>query len=256
MTRTALVTGASSGIGREFARQLAATGHNLVLVARDRDRLGALAGELEATHEVSAEVIVADLSDRAATEMVCQRLADPHRPVDVLVNNAGFGLKAAFLDNDVEEEEAGLDVMVRAVLLTCHAAGRAMRARGYGRIINVSSVAGFITSGTYSAEKAFVTVLTESLATQLTGTGVSVTAVCPGFTHTEFHERADLPMQWLPQWAWLSAREVVRTALADNASGRVISVPGLQWKAVTALVRAVPRPLLRTPLVSSRHRRV
>lgn len=252
---TALITGASAGIGAEFARQLAARGDDLVLVARDESRLVALAGELAAAHRVETEVLVADLSDRAAVERVCDRLADPARPVDLLVNNAGFGLKAAFLDNDIAEEEAGVDVMVRAVLLTCHAAGRAMRARGKGQLINISSVAGWIVSGTYAAEKSFVTVFTESLAVQLRGTGVTATAVCPGFTHTEFHDRAGLSMDRLPEWVWLSAEELVSAALADAEAGKTISVPGRRWKAIALLARVAPRPLLRSPRMSRRHRR-
>lgn len=252
---TALVTGASAGIGAEFARQLASRGNDLVLVARDATRLQALADELTAAHGIRAEVLPADLTDRAATQRVCDRLADEADPVDILVNNAGFGLKGSFLGNDIADEEAGLDVMVRAVLLTCHAAGRAMRERGRGQIINVSSVAGWITSGTYSAEKSFVTVFTEGLSVQLQGTGVTATAVAPGFTHTEFHERAELPMGWLPDWAWLSASELVSGALDDAAKGKAISVPGRQWKAVATLARIAPRPLVRSRRISMQHRR-
>ena len=131
----ALVTGASAGIGRAFAERLAREGHDLVVVARDRSRLEVLARELEGRHGVAVEVLVADLADRGQAQQVCDRLADPERPVEVLVNNAGFGLSASFLDNELAQEEAGLDVMVRAVLLTCHAAGRAMRQRGSGTII-------------------------------------------------------------------------------------------------------------------------
>ena len=135
--------------------------------------------------------------------------------------------------------------MVRAVMLTCHAAGRAMRERGRGTIINVSSVASFIANGTYSAEKAFVTVFSEALASELSGTGVTVTALCPGFTHTEFHQRARMDISALPSLLWLDADVVVQQALADAASGKVISVPGAQWKVVTAGVRLLPRPLVR-----------
>ncbi len=242
---TALVTGASAGIGRAFAERLAREGNDLVLVARDRARLEELATELRRRHGVAVEVLVADLSDREATGRVCARVADGVRPVDLLVNNAGFGLKRSFLDNDLAAEEAGLDVMVRAVLLTCHAAGRAMRERGRGAILNVSSVASFIANGTYSAEKAFVTVFTEGLASELAGTGVTATVLCPGFTRTEFHARADIGVSALPQPLWLDADDVVQQALSDVARGKVVSVPGAQWKVVTAGVRALPRPLVR-----------
>ncbi|MFQ6171253.1 SDR family NAD(P)-dependent oxidoreductase [Oryzobacter sp. R7] len=242
---TALVTGASAGIGHAFAERLAREGTDLVLVARDRARLEETATRLRARHGVAVEVLVADLSDRAATGRVCARLEDEVRPVDLLVNNAGFGLHATFLDNDLAEEEAALDVMVRAVLLTCHAAGRAMRARGRGTIINVSSIASFVANGTYSADKAYVTVLSESLAGQLAGTGVTVTAVCPGLTRSEFHQRQRVALPGVPRSMWMDADAVAAQALADAAAGKVVSVPGVQWKAITTLVRAMPRPLVR-----------
>jgi len=242
---TALVTGASAGLGRAFAERLAREGTDLVIVARDRGRLGELANGLRMRHGVAVEVLVADLSDRASTGRVCARLEDDERPVDLLVNNAGFGLKAAFLDNDLADEEAGLDVMVRAVMLTSHAAGRSMRARGHGAILNVSSVAGFIANGTYCAEKAFVTVFTEGLAGELAGTGVTATALCPGFTRTEFHARAAIAMSALPDALWLDADDVVQQALTDVARGKVVSVPGAQWKVLTTGVRLLPRPLVR-----------
>lgn len=242
---TSLVTGASAGIGRAFAQRLAAEGSDLILVARDRARLEALARELEVGHDVHVEVLVADLAQRDQVQEVCARLADGSRPVELLVNNAGFGFAAAFLDNEVAQEEAGLDVMVRAVLLTCHAAARAMRARGHGRIINVSSVASFLSNGTYSAAKSYVTVFSEALASELTGTGVTVTALCPGFTRTEFHTRARMQISALPSWLWLDADTVVQEALSDAAAGKVLSVPGAQWKALTTVVRALPRSALR-----------
>ena len=242
---TALVTGASAGIGRAFARRLADRGVDLVLVARDEARLTALASELEAAHGIHAEVLPADLSDRADTQRVCDRLADPDRPIEVLVNNAGLGFTRPFLDNDIAAEEAGFDVMSRAVLLTCHAAGRAMRERGSGRIINVSSVASFIANGSYSAHKAFVTVFSEALAGQLAGTGVTVTAVCPGFTHTEFHERARMRLSKLPEALWMDADDVAAQALDGAYAGRLIVVPGPQWKVLTAAIRLAPRPFVR-----------
>ena len=242
---TALVTGASAGIGRAFAERLAREGADLVLVARDRGRLEELARTLTASHGVAVEVLVADLADREATGLVCDRLADRDRPVDLLVNNAGFGLRRSFLDNELASEEAGLDVMVRAVLVTCHAAGRAMRERGEGAIVNVSSVASFIASGTYSAEKAFVTVFSEALASDLAGTGVTVTALCPGFTRTEFHRRARIRLSMVPAALWLDADDVVHQALSDVAAGKVVSVPGAQWKVLTTVVRTLPRPLVR-----------
>ncbi|GAA4113723.1 SDR family oxidoreductase [Knoellia locipacati] len=243
---TALVTGATAGIGREFALQLAARGDDVVLVARDVPRLEALAAELRAAHGVQVEVLPADLSDRAQLDRVAQRLASTDAPVDVLVNNAGFSLKGSFLDNDVAAEEGLFDVLSRAVLVLSHAAGRAMRARGRGAIVNVSSVASFLTSGTYSANKSFVTVFSEGLAAELAGTGVTVTALCPGFTHTEFHQRADLDMSSMPEFLWLDAPRLVRDALADVDKGKVVSVPGRQYKAIVTALRVLPRPLVRS----------
>ncbi|PRY58249.1 hypothetical protein BCF74_11266 [Knoellia remsis] len=242
---TALVTGATAGIGREFAVQLAARGHDLVLVARDTARLDELADLLGSEHGIDVEVLTADLTDRAALTRVAERVASADDPVDVLVNNAGYSLKQRFLDNDVAAEEAVFDVLTRAVLVLSHTAGRAMRERGRGQIINVSSVASFIASGTYSASKSWVTVFSEGLASELTGTGVGVTALCPGFTHTEFHERADLDMTRMPEFMWLDAPRLVRDALADADKGKVVSVPGMQYKAIVGALRVLPRPLVR-----------
>jgi short-subunit dehydrogenase len=242
---TALVTGATAGIGREFAVQLASRGDDLVLVARDVERLEALARELEEAHGVEVEVLPADLSDHDATQRVAVRLASTQRPVDVLVNNAGYSLTQGFLDTAVEDELARFDVLTRTVLVLTHAAGRAMRARGRGAIVNVSSVASFMASGTYSAEKAFVTVFSEGLASELAGTGVSVTALCPGFTHTEFHGRAGVDMSRVPSFAWLDAPRLVRDALADVDKGKVVSVPGAHYKVAVAAARLAPRPIVR-----------
>lgn len=243
---TALVTGATSGIGLSFAHQLAERGHDIVLVARDRVRLENVSDELRAKYDVGTEILVADLSDRADTGKVAERLADQARPVDLLVNNAGYALKKRFLDNDISEEEAVFDVLGRAVLVLSHAAARAMRERGHGAIVNVSSVAGQITSGTYSAVKSFVTVFTEGLASELAGTGVTATALLPGFTRTEFHQRAQLNMSRLPTFLWLDPHRLVSDCLDDVSRGRVVSVPGAQYKAIVALLRVLPRSLVRS----------
>ena len=242
---TALVTGATAGIGAEFARQLAARGDDLVLVARDGDRLQAYADELTARHRVRCEVLGADLADRAALRRVEERLADPALPVDLLVNSAGFGVNQLFLGGDVDAEQAMLDVLVTAVMRLTHAALPGMVARGTGGVINVSSVAGFIAGGSYSAAKSWVTVFSESVDRQVADTGVTVMALCPGFTHTEFHERGGMDVSHLPDWLWLDAPDLVRAALADFRRGRVVSVPGAQYKAITTLTRVLPRPLVR-----------
>lgn len=248
---TALVTGATAGIGLSFVHQLAERGHDIVLVARDRARLENVSDELQATYGVGTEILVADLSDRAETGKVAERLADQARPVDLLVNNAGYSLKGRFLENDIEAEEAVFDVLARTVMVLSHAAANAMRQRGHGAIVNVSSVASFIASGTYSAAKSFVTVFTEGLASELKGSGVTATALCPGFTHTEFHERAKLDMSSLPDFMWLDSDRLVRDALDDVAKGKVVSVPGPQYKAIVAALRVIPRPIVRANAASA-----
>ena len=245
---TALVTGATAGIGAEFSRQLAARGHDQVLVARDLERLETCRATLADRFGVSVAVLAADLTTEAGCAAVAERIADPDRPVDVLVNNAGLGMYRAFGDAELADEERQLDLNVRAVLRLTHAAVRAMTARRSGQIINVSSVAGFVPRGgnaTYSASKAWVTMFSEALSVQLAGSGVAVTAVCPGFTHTEFHERAQKDMSHVPDRMWLDATTVVAEGLADAAKGRPISVPGRQYKALVTGARILPRPVLR-----------
>lgn len=242
---TALVTGATAGIGAEFARQLATRGDDLVLVARDRERLEAYAEDLRGRHRVEVEVLVADLTDRAQLAVVEERLRDASRPVDLLVNNAGFGVNQLFLDGDLDAEQSMLDVLVTAVMRLTHAALPGMVARGTGGVINVSSVASFIAGGTYSAAKAWCTVFSESVDRQLVGTGVTVMALCPGFTHTEFHQRGGMDVSHLPDWMWLDAPDLVRDALADFRRGKPVSVPGAQYKTIRVLTSVLPRPLVR-----------
>jgi uncharacterized protein len=243
--RTALVTGPTAGIGRSFAHQLAAQGHDLVLVARDRERLEAEAAELRESYGVGVEVLPADLVDRAELAKVEARLADTERPVDLLVNNAGFGLRKRFLSNTVDEEQAMLDVLVTAVMRLSHAALGAMAARGSGGVINVSSVAAFLPRGSYSAAKAYVNSFSEWAAHEYRGQGVTVTCLCPGFTKTEFHARMDVGRGSAPDFMWLDADELVATALRDHAKGKVWSVPSPQYKAITAAARVIPTGVLK-----------
>jgi short-subunit dehydrogenase len=242
---TALVTGASAGLGLEFAWQLATARHDVVLVARDGERLARLAGQLEAAAGVRAEVLVADLSDRAQLDPVADRLRQEQHPVGLLVNNAGFGIAQPFVGGDLAREEDALDLMVRAVLVLSHAAVGAMVARGRGAILNVASVSALLASGTYSAHKAWVRSFTEGLAVELKGTGVTATALCPGFIHTEFHRRGSIDMSALPEVAWLNAEDVVAEALADVRRGAVISTPSLRYKATAAAARLSPRWAIR-----------
>jgi short-subunit dehydrogenase len=237
----ALVTGPTAGIGHVFATRLAARGHDLVLVARDRERLEQVAKELRTTYGVEVEVLPADLADRAELALVETRLADRDRPVDLLVNNAGFGLKGRFLDNDVEAEQAMLDVLVTAVMRLSHAALGPMSERGTGGVINVSSVAAFLPRGSYSAAKAWVNSFSEWAANEYRADGVRVMALCPGFTKTEFHER--MGVRRGSGLLWMDAEFLVDKALADFEKGRVFSIPGAQYKTIVGLTRLVPARL-------------
>lgn len=242
--RTALVTGPTAGIGRAFADQLAASGHDLVLVARDVERLEQVAAQLRAAYAVQVEVLPADLVDRDDLARVEARLGDRDRPVDLLVNNAGFGLRGRFLDNPVEAETAMLEVLVTAVLRLSHAGLGPMAERGHGGVINVSSVAGFLPRGTYAAAKAWVNSFTEWAAHEYAGRGVTVMVLAPGFTKTEFHERMHVSRSSAPAFLWLDADRLVRDALADFDRGRVWSIPSRRYKALTAVARVAPHGLL------------
>jgi short-subunit dehydrogenase len=242
--RTALVTGATAGIGHEFARQLAGHGWDLVLVARDEERLAAVAAELTAEHGTEVEVLSADLATPAGRAAVAARVADPEQQVDLLVNNAGFGLKNKFLDNPIAEEQRMHDVLVTAVLEVSHAALGAMAERGHGGIINVSSVAAFIPRGTYSAAKAYVNRFSEWAHNEYGPQGVQVMALCPGFVKTEFHERLGIDRdQSAPRWMWLEADRLVADAISDFEKGRTYSIPSKRYKAIVTASRIVPGPV-------------
>ena len=237
---TALVTGATSGIGAAFSRALARRGWDLVLVARDEQRLEHEASTYRAAGR-RVEVLRADLSDRADVDRVAARLEDDGRPVAMLVNNAGFSVREPLTGTDVAQHDRAFEVMVRAVLVLSGAAGRAMRERGEGRIVNVSSTAGRMTMGGYSAIKAWVTVFSEGLANELAGTGVRVMALEPGWVRTEFHERAGISASSMPSALWLDADDLVDAALRDLSRGKVVSTPSLRYKALMLAVRHGPR---------------
>lgn len=241
---TALITGASAGLGEEFGRQLAVRGADLVLVARSADRLEELAAELRTSHGVAVEVLAADLTTTEGVQHVVERIADSEHPIDLLVNNAGFGLPLHFADNDIEDEVRHLRLHVEAPMRLMHAALASMRGRG-GRIINVASVAGFISRSTYSACKQWLIGFSRWANAEYARDGVSVTAVCPGFTHTTFHERMGLApgQEGIPAIGWLNARDVVREGLRDASRGKAVSIPSWRYKLVVALTKVLPSAL-------------
>jgi uncharacterized protein len=241
---SSLITGATAGIGHAFATHLARRGDDLVLVARDRERLETVAKALRDEHSVTVEVLPADLAVPSERATVEARLADPSRPIDLLVNNAGFGLKDRFLANDVDAEQAMLDVLVTAVLRLSHAALGPMVERGHGGIINVSSVAAFLPRGTYGAAKAWVNRFSEWAAHEYRARGVTVMALCPGFTKTEFHERMGVKRG--TGFMWLDVDMLVDKALSDFDKGRVYSIPGVQYRAIAGVTRLIPSRALQT----------
>ncbi len=241
----ALVTGATAGIGEAFARFLAAKGFDLVIVARDQERLNARAAELRAKFNIQVEILRADLFQAEDLKKVQSRLSQADAPIEVLINNAGFGIKDSFLTSSLDDEIRLLRVLAEVPMVLMHEVLPAMVARNSGTIINVSSVASFIAGGSYSAAKSWLTVMSEALHTELSKTNVHVTALCPGFTHTEFHQRGKMKMDGLPEFMWLDADDVVADAWKVSQAGGAISVPGGQYKTLTFLARYLPRPIVR-----------
>ena len=239
----ALVTGATAGIGESFTRLLAGNNYNIVLVARDLPRLQERATALEAKFGISTHVIQADLATDAGCLKVEKHIAE--NQIDVLINNAGFGINKAFTMSTLEVEQQLLDVLVRTPMRLMHVALPLMKARNNGIIINVSSVAGYIAGGTYSASKSYLTVLSESLNTELTATNVKVSALCPGFTRTEFHQRGRMSMKGLPNFMWLNSDRLVEQSWRDALKGKAVSVPGWQYKLLVLIVETIPRSIVR-----------
>lgn len=243
----ACITGATAGIGLEFARQLAARQHDLVLVARDGGRLAATCAQLQKDFGVEVTPLAADLSDAAGLAAVVDRVGSI--ACDVLVHNAGFGTKGLLHVTDGPTQGAMVALHVTATDALVRAVLHGMRARGRGHLIAVSSVASFTPSAgnvNYSATKAYQRVFMESLALELAGSGVSAQALCPGFTHTEFHARARMNMSGIPSWLWLPAQRVVRESLAAMVrGGPAVVVPGRRWRFIAFLLRHLPLALLR-----------
>lgn len=259
---TALITGASAGLGHAYARHLAAEGYDLVLVARDEDRLTAHAKELTGEHSVTVEVLPADLTDIRQCQRVERRVAgDAAHQVDLLINNAGIGSDGLFWEAPVEQEERLLRLNVRAVMRLTHAALRAMTSReggrGAGDVLTVSSMAALTPmpqGGSYAASKAYVSTLMQSLHVDLRGTGVRVCVVQPGLIRTEFQERAGIELS-VPGPLWLDPAEVVARSLHDLRCGRPVSVPGPHYQALGTVLRYAPRRLA-LPIYREVRRRV
>ncbi|QSQ11064.1 SDR family NAD(P)-dependent oxidoreductase [Myxococcus landrumensis] len=243
--KVALITGASAGLGEQFARRFARDGHDVILVARSAPRLEALASALEKEHGVKAHVIPLDLGQPEAAEQLFAQVAERGLAVEFLVNNAGFGSSGPFLDQDVKREAEMVDLNCTALLKLTHLFARPMRERGHGRVLNVASTAGFQPGpymATYYATKAFVVSLSEALAHELKGTGVTVTCHCPGATHTEFAQRAGTTKSRLFQRAGVaSAPEVVEHAYGMMMRGRVLAIHGFLNQLAAFMVRFSPR---------------
>lgn len=243
MSKWALVTGATAGIGESFTRLLASKGFNIALVARDEARLHDRAAALREKYGVQTYVLPADL----ATAQGCAAVEDylQEFDIEVLINNAGFGINKAFTASDLKAEQDLLDVLVRTPMRLMHVALPKMKERNSGTIINVSSVASFIAGGTYSASKSYLTILSESLHTEVRDTNVKISALCPGFTRTEFHQRGRMKMKGLPNFMWLNSDELVAASWSDAQSGKAVSIPGWQYKILIALISLAPRSAVR-----------
>ena len=248
--RTALVTGGSSGIGEAFAELLASEGFDLVISARREERLAAVADRIRRQRGVRVEVIVADLSERDAPARLCAELARRGLTVDLLVNNAGYGVPGTFIASPWERQGALLQVMVVALAELTHRLLPGMVDRGYGRIINVASLAALVPAPAghtlYAACKSFVVKFSESLACEVMRPGVHVTALCPGFTLSEFHDVTGTraTVRELPSWLWMNAADVAREGFDAVMAGRPAHVTGWVNRAIATLARYTPQPLL------------
>lgn len=245
--KTALVTGASSGIGAAFAHRLAADGYALVVAARRAERLVALADEWRAAGAPEVEILPADLANPAGREMVATRLRSAEKPVSMLVNNAGIGLGKGLLAASSAEVRGQLGLNAGAVLELTHAALPGMIARGHGGVINIASIAGLLPGrgSTYSASKAWVISFSEGMSMALAGTGVRMTVICPGFVRTEFHTRAAIDMSDKPDWMYVPMDRVVGDALAALRANRPIIIPGLLYKTIGLGAKLLPRAAVR-----------
>ncbi len=240
MSRVALVTGATAGLGAEFARQLAARGYDLILVARNHSRLEVAAKMLEQTYGRRIDILSADLTDRGDLARVERRLSDTVRPVDVLVNNAGFGLATPFESSNVDDEQRMIDLLLTTPIRLTHAALRQQLPRRSGTVINVTSIAGLTLRGVYGAAKAGLISFSRWAHVRYRGRGVRVTTVIPGFVRTEFHDRMSVTPDAVPRFMWLSAERVVAEALRGAGRGRAVVTPSKRYKFISGVIRILP----------------
>ena len=243
MTIWALVTGPTAGIGAAYANLLATKGYNLVLVSRDLTRLKQTAADLTAKHGIETQVLSADLTTEKGIAALSDFIAK--NEIEVLINNAGFGLNSSFVKSSAADEQSVVNILVTAPMQLSHAVLPQMMSRKSGTIVNVSSVAGYFAAGHYSAAKAYVTVLSESLHAEVSKHGVNVSALCPGFTKTEFHQRAKMKMDALPEFMWLNADFLVAKSWADAQRGKAISIPGWQYRVMVWIAKNAPRAWMR-----------
>ena len=241
MTRRALVTGATSGIGNAFAKELARRGYDLVIVARTTERLETVATQLRSKHRVEVDVVTADLSTTDGVRAAVNKLTDTTRPIDLLVNNAGASLAGWFGTTDIADEDRQLDLLVRAPMHLMDAAIKTMAGRGGGQIINVSSVAALTPRGVYSAHKGWLLNLSRWADIHYADVNISVQALCPGFVRTEFHQRGEMDVSGIPKWMWLKADKVVKASLKDLGKGKAMSVPSWRYKILATLAQYLPK---------------
>lgn len=244
MTRRALVTGATSGIGNAYARELAKGGYDLVIVARTTERLESVAAQLRAKHHVGVQVLTADLATTDGIRDAVNVVTDTTTPIDLLVNNAGASLAGWFGTTDIADEDHQLDLLVRAPMHLMDAAIKTMAGRGGGQIVNVSSVAAFTPRGVYSAHKAWLLNLSRWANIHYADVNISVQALCPGFVRTEFHQRGEMDVSGVPKWMWLKADKVVKASLKDLDKGKAVSIPSIRYKMLATLAQYLPKGLV------------
>jgi short-subunit dehydrogenase len=244
MSRRALVTGATSGIGNAFARELAKRGIDLVIVARTTERLEDVAAQLRAKHGVTVDVLTADLATTEGMQACVNVLTRTTNPINLLVNNAGSSLAGWFGTTDIADEDHQLDLLVRAPMHLMDAAIKTMAGRGGGGIINVASVAAFTPRGAYSAHKAWLVNLSRWANIHYADVNITVQALCPGFVRTEFHQSMGADIDDVPGWMWLKADKVVKASLRDVQKGKALSVPSLRYKVLAALAQYLPAKLV------------